>query len=204
MPKLEFARINAEREEAGLPTYANPRNSGAGSLRQIDPSVTASRNLATWQYQLIEAEGPAISQSEALARLEALGLPVNPNREAGLDIEGVLAFIERWHDRRHDLAYETDGVVVKVDRFDQQERLGMVARAPRWAIAYKFPPEQVETFLEDIVPYVGPDREPDPRRTPAPGQGRRLDGGAGDAPQPRRDPSQGHPHRRLGGAPEGG
>ena len=104
MPKLEFARINAEREEAGLPTYANPRNSGAGSLRQIDPSVTASRNLATWQYQLIEAEGPATSQSEALARLEALGLPVNPNREAGLDIDGVLAFIERWRERRHELA----------------------------------------------------------------------------------------------------
>jgi DNA ligase (NAD+) len=155
MPKQEFARINAEREEAGLPTYANPRNSGAGSLRQIDPSVTASRNLATWQYQLIEQDGSAITQSDALARLEALGLPVNPHREAGLDIEGVLAFIARWHERRHDEPYETDGVVVKVDRFDQQQRLGMVARAPRWAIAYKFPPEQVETFLENIVPYVG-------------------------------------------------
>jgi DNA ligase (NAD+) len=80
---------------------------------------------------------------------------VNPNREVGLDIDGVLAFLEQWRDERHHLPYETDGVVVKVDRFDQQARLGMVSRAPRWAIAYKFPPEQVETVVEDIVAYVG-------------------------------------------------
>jgi DNA ligase (NAD+) len=176
MPKAEFARINAEREELGLPLYANPRNSGAGSLRQKDPRITAGRQLATWLYQLIEEappaqaglfdattdepapEGGAVtveSQSGALARLEALGFPVNPEREAGLDIEGVIVFTERWRDDRHGLPYETDGVVVKVDRFDQQARLGMVSRAPRWAIAYKFPPEQVETVVEDIVPYVG-------------------------------------------------
>ena len=157
MPKSEFARINAEREEAGLPLYANPRNSGAGSLRQKDPKVTADRLLSAWAYQLIEEEGPeaVTSQSAALGRLAALGFPVNPNHEAGLDIDGVIAFTERWRDDRHALPYETDGVVVKVDRFDQQERLGMVSRAPRWAIAYKFPPEQVETVVEDIVPYVG-------------------------------------------------
>jgi DNA ligase (NAD+) len=165
MPKAEFARINAEREEAGLPTYANPRNSGAGSLRQIDSRVTAERRLSSWTYQLIE-DGPdggqgqgtrpvVSSQSQALARLAALGLPVNPDRAEGLDIDGVVGFLEEWREKRHDLPYETDGVVVKVDRFDQQERLGMVARAPRWAIAYKFPPEQVETLMEDIVPYVG-------------------------------------------------
>ena len=179
MPKAEFARINEERGAAGLPLYANPRNSGAGSLRQIDASVTASRKLSAWFYQLLEegrgaqatlglqvgeagtAEGadsaaPGVStQAGALDRLGALGLPVNPERETGLDIEAVIAFTERWREARHHLAYETDGVVVKVDRFDQQERLGMVSRAPRWAIAFKFPPEQVETFLEDIVPYVG-------------------------------------------------
>ena len=159
MPKAEFARINAEREEAGLPTYANPRNSGAGSLRQQDPRVTASRRLSSWSYQLIEddADGqPSVgSQSAALARLSALGFPVNPDRTEGLDIDGVIAFLETWREKRHDLPYETDGVVVKVDRYDQQARLGMVARAPRWAIAYKFPPEQVETVLEDIVAYVG-------------------------------------------------
>jgi DNA ligase (NAD+) len=173
MPKAEFARINAEREEAGLPLYANPRNSGAGSLRQKDPAVTAGRRLSTWIYQLIEEPAaaptlglvtnvedvparPAVaSQSAALAWLEELGFTVNPNRAAGLDIEAVIEFTEAWRDRRHELPYETDGVVVKVDRFDQQERLGMVSRAPRWAIAYKFPPEQVETVLEEIVPYVG-------------------------------------------------
>ena len=155
MPKAEFARINAEREEAGQPLYANPRNSGAGSLRQKDPAVTAGRALSTWLYQLVEDGAPVASQSAALARLESLGFPVNPDREPGLDIEGVIAFTERWREARHELPYETDGVVVKVDRFDQQDRLGMVSRAPRWAIAYKFPPEQVETVVEDIVPYVG-------------------------------------------------
>jgi DNA ligase (NAD+) len=171
MPKGEFARINAEREEAGLPLYANPRNSGAGSLRQLDPAVTASRRLSFWAYQLLEETAPAqetlfgpsevagpptvTSQSGALERLEALGLPVNPHREAGLDIDGVIAFVERWREPRHALEYETDGVVVKVDDAEQQARLGMVARAPRWAIAFKYPPEQVETVVEDIVPYVG-------------------------------------------------
>ena len=174
MPRAEFARINEEREAAGLPLYANPRNSGAGSLRQLDPAVTASRKLSAWFYQLLEedrgaqgtlslggetAAGPAgtvvATQAAALDRLSSLGMAVNPDRAADLDIEAVIAFTERWREARHHLPYETDGVVVKVDRYDQQERLGMVSRAPRWAIAYKFPPEQVETVLEDIVPYVG-------------------------------------------------
>jgi DNA ligase (NAD+) len=172
MPKREFERINAEREEAGLPLYANPRNSGAGSLRQKDPEVTARRLLSAWMYQLIEetAAAPTLeqagetvdsagkgvtSQSGALDRLEALGFPVNPHRETGLDIDAVIGFTESCRERRHGLEYETDGVVVKVDRFDQQARLGIVSRAPRWAIAYKFPPEQVETVVEDIVAYVG-------------------------------------------------
>ncbi|MFL5713243.1 MAG: NAD-dependent DNA ligase LigA [Chloroflexota bacterium] len=155
MPKAEFQRINEEREEAGLPLYANPRNSGAGSLRQIDPTVTARRKLSAWFYQLVEDTGRVGTQTAALERLSALGFPVNPDHESGLDIEAVIAFTERWREERHGLPYETDGVVVKVDRFDQQARLGMVSRAPRWAIAFKFPPEQVEAFIEDIVPYVG-------------------------------------------------
>jgi len=130
MPKAEFARINAEREEAGLPLYANPRNSGAGSLRQIDPQVTASRRLAAWFYVLVE-DGTVATQSQALARLEQLGFPVEPNHAGDLDIDGVTGFIEGWQEPRHDLAYETDGVVIKVDRLDQQRRLGMVSRAPR-------------------------------------------------------------------------
>jgi len=159
MPKAEFARINAEREEAGLPLYANPRNSGAGSLRQQDATVTASRRLSAWFYQLLGGDpvgGTAVaSQSAALERLARLGFPVDAAHAAGLDIEGVIAYAERWREARHALPYETDGVVIKVDRFDQQVRLGMVSRAPRWAIAYKFPPEQVTTTVEDIVPYVG-------------------------------------------------
>ncbi|CAN5475862.1 NAD-dependent DNA ligase LigA [soil metagenome] len=156
MPKEEFARINAEREEAGLPTYANPRNSGAGSLRQIDPRVTASRRLSAWFYILIDEDrGPPATQSEALDRLGQLGFPVEPNHRTGLDIGGVIAFAEEWREPRHALPYETDGVVVKVERVELQQRLGMVSRAPRWAIAYKFPPEQVETVVESIVPYVG-------------------------------------------------
>jgi DNA ligase (NAD+) len=162
MPKAEFARINAEREEAGLPLYANPRNSGAGSLRQIDTQVTASRRLAAWFYNLIEGEASETasaesvdSQSAALDRLDKLGLGVEPNHSAGLDIDGVIAYIEKWHQPRHALPYETDGVVIKVDSFDFQRRLGMASHAPRWAIAFKYPPEQVETVVEDIVPYVG-------------------------------------------------
>src|SRR5204862_2788480 len=138
MPKTEFARINAQREEAGLPLYANPRNSGAGSLRQKDAAVAASRQLSTWTYQLIEdeaagatvglAEDAAVdsagkgvsSQSRALARLEALGFAVNPNREAGLDIEGVIAFTGAWRAGRHHFPYEAGGGGVKVDGFDQQ------------------------------------------------------------------------------------
>ncbi len=154
MPKAEFARINAEREEAGLPLYANPRNSGAGSLRQIDPQVTASRRLAAWFYVLVEP-GAVDSQAAALDRLDALGFPVEPNRGTGLAIDAVVEFIERWHEPRHGLPYGTDGVVVKVDSFELEQRLGMVSHAPRWAVAYKYPPEQVEAFVEDIVPYVG-------------------------------------------------
>ena len=162
MPKAEFARINAEREEAGLPLYANPRNSGAGSLRQIDPNVTASRRLAAWFYVLIEGESSetasadtVVSQSGALARLEKLGLTVEGQHADGLDIDAVIDFIDHWQEPRHALPYETDGVVIKVDRFDFQRRLGMVSHAPRWAVAYKYPPEQVETVVEDIVAYVG-------------------------------------------------
>ena len=155
MPRAEFKRINEEREAAGLALYANPRNSGAGSLRQIDPSVTAGRKLSAWFYQLVEDGDTVATQTAALERLGDLGFPVNPEHAAGLDMEGVIEFTERWREARHALPYETDGVVVKVDRYDQQARLGMVSRAPRWAIAFKFPPEQVESFIEDIVPYVG-------------------------------------------------
>ncbi len=155
MPRAEFKRINEEREVAGLALYANPRNSGAGSLRQIDATVTAGRKLSAWFYQLVEDGEAVATQTAALERLAAIGLPVNPERLSDLDIEGVIEFTERWREARHALPYETDGVVVKIDRYDQQARLGMVSRAPRWAIAFKFPPEQAESVVEDIVAYVG-------------------------------------------------
>src|SRR5262249_46175849 len=127
MPKAEFARINSEREEQGLPLYANPRNSGAGSLRQIDPRVTASPPLPARFYTRIEGapdgQPPTPRQSDALDRLEALGFPVEPNRRRDLDIDGVIGFLSEWQEPRHHLPYETDGVVVKVDRFDLERRL---------------------------------------------------------------------------------
>ena len=163
MPKAEFARINAEREEAGLPLYANPRNSGAGSLRQIDPS--GDREPQPVGVVLHPHRGrrraPATDrQSEALDRLEALGLPGRAEPRGRPRHRGrASGSSSAGGSPRHDLPYETDGVVVKVDRFDQQARLGMVSRAPRWAIAYKFPPEQVETVVEDIVPVRRADRD---------------------------------------------
>ena len=153
MPKAEFARINAEREEAGLPLYANPRNSGAGLAPPAGPGghgQPPAVGLVLPAPRRRRPDGRAASPPRSSGS-QALGFPVNPDREAGLDIDAVIAFTERWREARHHLPYETDGVVVKVDRFDQQARLGIVARAPRWAIAYKFPPEQVETVVEDIV-----------------------------------------------------
>src|SRR4029078_2833887 len=109
MPKSEFARINAEREEQGLALYANPRNSGAGSLRQKDPAVTAARQLATWSYQLLEDDGSRVESAlGALRPLESLGFTVNPNRESGLDIDGVIEFTEAWREARHAPTHEND------------------------------------------------------------------------------------------------
>ncbi len=153
-PIAEFERLNREREAAGLPTFMNPRNAGAGSVRQLDPRITASRNLQTFMYTLDPA-GPARSQWEVLEGLAAMGFRVNPNRERFDSIDGVIDFHRRWHERRHELDHEIDGVVVKVDRHDQQLELGFVARSPRWAMAFKYAAEQAETAVEDIVCYVG-------------------------------------------------
>ena len=215
MPKAEFARINAEREEAGLPLYANPRNSGAGSLRQKDPQVTASRQLSAWFYQLVEEARRRRRRGvdSAQSACDPVGRPRPPRgarlpgqpepRGRASTSRASSPSPRRWRDARHELPYETDGVVVKVDRFDQQARLGMVSRAPRWAIAFKFPPEQVETVRRGHRPVRRADRDADPGRPPDADQGGRLDGRPGDAPQPRRGPPQGHPDRRPGRPPEG-
>ena len=154
MPKEAFAALNGAREEEGLQLYANPRNSAAGSLRQKDPRITTERNLAFFAYQLFTDPQPT-SQSAALKRLMALGLPIEVHARAGLDAAGAAAFLTEWEEKRHELRYETDGAVFKVDRVSDQEVLGSIARSPKWAIAYKFPPEQVTTTLLNIVVEVG-------------------------------------------------
>ena len=154
MPRGAFAELNEQLAREGKPLYANARNTTAGSVRQKDPAVTASRRLALWCYQVVGAEGIG-SHSESLQLIRELGLPVNPASRTVQGIEDVIGFVEEWADKRKQLDYETDGIVVKVDSVAQQQQLGFVARAPRWATAYKFPAQQVTTKLEEIEVYVG-------------------------------------------------
>jgi DNA ligase (NAD+) len=154
MPRTAFRALNEQLEAEGKPQYANARNTAAGTVRQKDPRVTASRRLSVWTYSLVGVPGVA-SQSAALDLLRELGFAVNPNVRVATGVAAVLAFIDEWQDQRHELEYETDGVVVKVDDVAEQERLGFVSRSPRWAVAYKFPAEQVTTRLESIEVYVG-------------------------------------------------
>jgi DNA ligase (NAD+) len=141
----------------GRPVPVNPRNAGAGSLRQKDPSVTASRGLSFWCYQLGEIVGaePPPTHSGALEWLRELGLPVNPETKVVDSLDEVYEFCAHWVDHRHDLPYEIDGVVVKVDDLSVQAALGSTAKAPRWAIAYKLPPEERTTLLKDIQVSIG-------------------------------------------------
>jgi len=153
LPLAAFRATNRERTERGEPPFANPRNAAAGAVRQLEPKATASRNLAMWAYS---AAGLDVgSQHELLDRLRELGIRTNPHRRRAADIDAVLAFVGEWGTKRADLDYGTDGVVVKVDAIADQEKLGFVARSPRWAIAFKFPAEQATTTVEDIKVYVG-------------------------------------------------
>ncbi len=157
LPVATFDALNEAQEAAGLPRYANPRNTCAGSLRQKDPAVTASRGLAFWSYQLGQVvDGPELAgHSDALAWLADLGFPVNPEHRVVRTIDEVVAFIHHWHERRHDLPYEIDGAVIKVDSLAAQRSLGSTSRAPRWAMAYKLPPEEKTTTLLDIHVSIG-------------------------------------------------
>jgi DNA ligase (NAD+) len=157
MPLAAFEDLNRRQEDAGLRLFVNPRNSAAGSLRQKDASITASRELAMWCYQLGEVVGgPTFaSHSDTLEFLEELGFPVNPEIRQVEGLDAVHAYCRHAEERRHDLAYEIDGVVVKVDSLAQREVLGSTSKAPRWAIAYKFPPEERTTVLEDIMVSIG-------------------------------------------------
>jgi DNA ligase (NAD+) len=157
MPVSSFEELNRRQLEAGERTFANPRNSAAGSLRQKDARITASRDLSFWAYQLGAREGgPELhGQSEALALLRDCGLPVNPEIRTVQGVDKVFAFCSHWQDHRHDLDYEIDGVVVKVDDLELQRRLGATSHAPRWAVAFKFPPEERNTKLKDIMVSIG-------------------------------------------------
>jgi DNA ligase (NAD+) len=153
-PIAGFEKLNREMEAAGRPRFVNPRNTAAGSVRQIDPNVTASRDLQTFMYTLDPA-GATKAQWEVLNTLEGMGFRVNKNRSRLHSIDEVIEYHAEWQRKRHELEYEIDGIVVKVDGFGQQIELGFVAHSPRWAIAFKYAPEQAETEVEEIACYVG-------------------------------------------------
>jgi DNA ligase (NAD+) len=156
MPKASFERLNETNEKAGLPPFANPRNAAAGSARQKDPAVTADRDLATFLYQVAEPRILGLTrQSEALAWLRSAGFHVNPDVVTCAGPEEVRAYCESATKARETLPYEIDGVVVKVDSFALQDELGFTAKSPRWAVAFKFPPEEKTTVLREIRVQVG-------------------------------------------------
>ncbi len=152
----EFRRINEEREQTGEPTFANPRNAAAGSVRQLDPSVTARRRLSLFAYGLGAVEGASFDTHwQILQTLKAWGFPVNPHARVCSSIEEVAALCREWTARRQELNYDVDGVVVKVNSLLLQQDLGYVQRSPRWAIAYKFPAQQARTRILDVRWQVG-------------------------------------------------
>jgi DNA ligase (NAD+) len=156
LPLAAFAEMNAARAAAGLPTYVNPRNSAAGSLRQLDPRLTAERPLSIWFYSLGRTEGLELSgEVESLDWLREHGFRVTPETSVEDTLDAAREAAERWEARRGTVDYDIDGAVIKVDAFDLQRRLGVVGRAPRWAIAYKFAPTTATTRLEDIKINVG-------------------------------------------------
>ena len=157
MPKKAFVQLNENRDEAGEEPFANPRNAAAGSLRQLDPKIAASRNLAIFVYG-IAGDGTEYgidSHSDALDYLDRLHFATNQERQRCATIDEVIEYVEKWIEIRSDLDYEIDGIVIKVDLFEDQEQLGFTARSPRWATAFKFPAEEVVTKLIDIELSVG-------------------------------------------------
>jgi DNA ligase (NAD+) len=156
LSKRAFQRINQQREESGEQLFANPRNAAAGSLRQLDPAIAARRGLSVFVYALADTNDLTVAAHEqALAWMQSLGFPVNPTRVVLSDIEDVIAYIDSFAEKRRDLPYATDGMVIKVNDLEMQKALGFTAKSPRWAIAYKYAAEQAETRLRDIILSVG-------------------------------------------------
>ncbi|MED2974670.1 NAD-dependent DNA ligase LigA [Fictibacillus sp. B-59209] len=156
MPKRSFQKLNEARQEEGQELFANPRNAAAGSLRQLDPNIAGKRNLSIFVYGIGQLSGHSVdSHSESLNFLKDLGFKTNPEWKHCKNIDEVVDFVRGWGERRPDLDYEIDGIVIKVDSLYQQEELGFTAKSPRWAIAYKFPAEEVVTRLEGIELNVG-------------------------------------------------
>ena len=156
MPKASFVKLNKQREEDGKEVFANPRNAAAGSLRQLDTRVAAKRNLSTFLYTLADF-GPleSTTQDHALNEMSRLGFRTNPEHRVCETIDEVWEYIENFHEMRDELSYEIDGIVIKVNEFDLQDELGFTVKAPRWATAYKFPPEEAQTTLLDIDWTIG-------------------------------------------------
>ena len=156
MPKQSFIQLNEAREAEGENVFANPRNAAAGSLRQLDSKVTAKRNLSTFIYNVADTSNFTFStQEDSLKELERLGLKTNHERKLCNSIDEVWDYIESFLDRRHSLDYEIDGIVIKVNDFEAQQEIGYTVKAPKWAIAYKFPAEEAETIIRDIEWTVG-------------------------------------------------
>jgi len=154
--RSDFDELNRRREADGEEPFANPRNAAAGSLRQLDPAITAARPLDGFFYAIGEIDGKApASQAELLELMGGLGLKVNSMRKVCRGIEEALEFYSELGAKRAELPYEIDGMVIKVDRFDLRDTIGTTSRSPRWAVAYKFPPEQARTVVEEIVVQVG-------------------------------------------------
>ncbi len=156
MTKADFESLNREREENEEPLFANPRNAAAGSLRQLDSSITRSRRLGVFLYQVLGAESRGLkTQSEVLEWLSACGFPVQGTERVCKDFEEIKAYVEEYREKRHVLAYGTDGVVIKVNNLSDWESLGGTSKSPRWAIAFKYPPEEKVTRVREILVSVG-------------------------------------------------
>jgi len=168
MPKQSFERLNEDRASREETLFANPRNAAAGSLRQLDSSITASRNLSLFVYGVGVNTLTARSHSEAMVQLASLGLPTNQHMQTCETVEEILAYIAHWTEERASLPYEIDGIVLKVDRYDDQEELGFTAKSPRFATAYKFAAEEVMTTVEDVDFSVGRTGKVTPRARFAP------------------------------------